>query len=178
MSTDIPQIEHDDMSAGCPKCTIKHLQAAMAYMPTGQRGSVTPRSSVTLARAFINFAEAAHGYTNHHDLALGLLAHAEEDLLIEGQLDVAAEVRALRREIVSHSLKPEAAARAVASTQRLDMVTGHLAEAYREAPKAYIKDPSLYLTVTNADELMSLIHEIETVFFTSEGEPYVSTPNS
>ena len=72
------EIVDELMTPGCPNCARKHLSAAVERVVDGLNVQDRRNADVLaiLARAYINFIEAAEGYLSHRDYAVGLLVAA------------------------------------------------------------------------------------------------------
>lgn len=136
------------VTPGCPRCAIKHLTAALAYLIDKASGNGFRRwaefrlsvdggtGSVAVAKAHANLIEVLEGYRTHLPFAVGCLQVAEEALTGEAPVDVIRDIRcgliangsrdsvvdAVRR--LSDLLSPYRYARTVA----------HVDEALRELP--------------------------------------------
>lgn len=149
---------------GCANCAVKHLSAALAYlvMSLRSRSWSNDSSSELLARACINLVEAAEGYTSHFPFAVGLMAMAEEALVIEGNAETALHVREQRTSLIAGGMRAvtDVVDELSAMVDGRDMARGHLEEAKRELPGWDWKPCSLQV-----DALVSTIGEIRREYF-------------
>lgn len=129
------EIVDELMTPGCPNCAIKHLSAALERVVDGINvpESDTSDAMTLMARAYVNFVEAAEGYASHFDYAVGLLQRAEELAVMRGLPEFAKLVREHRVRVMT-----EGASGKPLFDLYLDslgrLAAAHFREAVRELP--------------------------------------------
>lgn len=165
------EIVDELMTPGCPNCARKHLSAAVERVVDGL--DIQDRRNadvmVILARAYINFVEAAEGYLSHRDYAIGLLVAAEERLVRRGDTEYAKIIRAIRTGLMENPTDLEALY--IECVDRLALA--HIHEAFRELPElSYEFDRNGFGSCSQetVDKLVAMIHWIDERYFSNTPE--------
>jgi hypothetical protein len=132
------EIVDEILTPGCPNCALKHLSAALAWLPVADaRGTFCSDEEVLRARAYINFVEAIEGYESHWYYGVGLLVRAEElsamDHSIEPALGLMRERRCEAMLASTPDERREALKKLVPTPASL--IQAHVEEACRELPE-------------------------------------------
>lgn len=160
------EIVDELMTPGCPNCARKHLSAAVERVVDGLNVQDRRNADVLaiLARAYINFIEAAEGYLSHRDYAVGLLVAAEERLVRRGDTEYAKTIRAIRIGLMENPTDLEALY--IECVDRL--VLAHIHEAFRELPElSYEFDRNCFGSCSQetVDKLVAMIRWIDERYF-------------
>ena len=160
------EIVDELMTPGCPNCARKHLSAAVERVVDGLNVQDRRNADVLaiLARAYINFIEAAEGYLSHRDYAIGLLVAAEERLVRRGDTEYAKTIRAIRIGLMENPTDLEALY--IECVDRL--VLAHIHEAFRELPElSYEFDRNCFGSCSQetVDKLVAMIRWIDERYF-------------
>lgn len=179
------------VTPGCPNCVIKHLSCAIALLAENRmdtltyNGQAAQSAAILLERAVVNLVETAQGYGSHYAFAVGLLAQAERQAILESWLpDEVAEIRAARLDLVGRG--PEGAAAVMRrvldkalATDCVQQVIAHLIEARREAPDGVLDGTGATIVPAYRSDLATVtvaclaetIHRVRKEFFDfCEGE--------
>lgn len=168
------EIVDEILTPGCPNCALKHLSAALAWLPVAEsHGNFCSGEDILRARAYINFVEALEGYESHWHYGVGLLVRAEElgamHLTTESVLGAMRERRCEamlastpdeRREALKKLVPPPAS-----------LLKAHLEEAARELPcmaPLYVKLITDGLKLV--DVIISLIKWVKKEYFNNDFE--------
>ena len=167
------EVNDELVTPGCPRCAVKHLSAALAYMVGPYPGSQpVPTSCVWAAVARINLVEVMAGYRSHLWYAVGMLERSEEAARCEGSACAAArEARLMLEERGLDGV--EAALRALHAGMVLNAMTlaeAHCYEAARELPSLLV-----YPIIPTPKRLLGEIERIRKEFFDFEEAPVAST---
>lgn len=159
------------MTPGCPNCARKHLSAAVERVVDGFDVQDRRNSDVLviLARAYINFVEAAEGYLSHRDYAVGLLVAAEERLVRRGDAEYAKIIRGIRTDLMEDPTALEALF--FECVDRL--AVAHIHEAFRELPElSYGFDRNCFGSCSQetVDRLVAMIRWIDDRYFLNTPE--------
>lgn len=160
------EIVDELMTPGCPNCARKHLSAAVERVVDGLNVQDRRNADVLtiLARAYINFIEAAEGYLSHRDYAVGLLVAAEERLVRRGDTEYAKAIRAIRTGLMENPTDLEALY--IECVDRLALA--HIHEAFRELPElSYEFDRNCFGSCSQetVDKLVAMIRWIDERYF-------------
>lgn len=160
------EIVDELMTPGCPNCARKHLSAAVERVVDGLNVQDRRNADVLtiLARAYINFIEAAEGYLSHRDYAVGLLVAAEERLVRRGDTEYAKTIRAIRTGLMESPTDLEALY--LECVDRLALA--HIHEAFRELPElSYEFDRNCFGSCSQetVDKLVAMIRWIDERYF-------------
>lgn len=160
------EIVDELMTPGCPNCARKHLSAAVERVVDGLNVQDRRNADVLtiLARAYINFIEAAEGYLSHRDYAVGLLVAAEERLVRRGDTEYAKTIRAIRTGLMENPTDLEALY--IECVDRLALA--HIHEAFRELPElSYEFDRNCFGSCSQetVDKLVAMIRWIDERYF-------------
>lgn len=160
------EIVDELMTPGCPNCARKHLSAAVERVVDGLNVQDRRNADVLaiLARAYINFIEAAEGYLSHRDYAVGLLVAAEERLVRRGDTEYAKTIRAIRTDLMEDPTSLEALY--IECVDRLALA--HIHEAFRELPElSYEFDRNCFGSCSQetVDKLVAMIRWIDERYF-------------
>ena len=160
------EIVDELMTPGCPNCARKHLSAAVERVVDGLNVQDRRNADVLtiLARAYINFIEAAEGYLSHRDYAVGLLVAAEERLVRRGDTEYAKAIRAIRTGLMENPTDLEALY--LECVDRLALA--HIHEAFRELPElSYEFDRNCFGSCSQetVDRLVAMIRWIDERYF-------------
>ena len=160
------EIVDELMTPGCPNCARKHLSAAVERVVDGLNVQDRRNADVLaiLARAYINFIEAAEGYLSHRDYAVGLLVAAEERLIRRGDTEYAKAIRAIRTGLMENPTDLEALY--IECVDRLALA--HIHEAFRELPElSYEFDRNCFGSCSQetVDKLVAMIRWIDERYF-------------
>lgn len=160
------EIVDELMTPGCPNCARKHLSAAVERVVDGLNVQDRRNADVLtiLARAYINFIEAAEGYLSHRDYAVGLLVAAEERLVRRGDTEYAKTIRAIRTGLMENPTDLEALY--LECVDRLALA--HIHEAFRELPElSYEFDRNCFGSCSQetVDKLVAMIRWIDERYF-------------
>ena len=160
------EIVDELMTPGCPNCARKHLSAAVERVVDGLNVQDRRNADVLaiLARAYINFIEAAEGYLSHRDYAVGLLVAAEERLVRRGDIEYAKTIRAIRTDLMENPTALEALY--IECVDRLALA--HIHEAFRELPElSYEFDRNCFGSCSQetVDKLVAMIRWIDERYF-------------
>lgn len=160
------EIVDELMTPGCPNCARKHLSAAVERVVDGLNVQDRRNADVLiiLARAYINFIEAAEGYLSHRDYAVGLLVAAEERLVRRGDTEYAKAIRAIRTGLMENPTDLEALY--LECVDRLAIA--HIHEAFRELPElSYEFDRNCFGSCSQetVDKLVAMIRWIDERYF-------------
>lgn len=160
------EIVDELMTPGCPNCARKHLSAAVERVVDGLNVQDRRNADVLaiLARAYINFIEAAEGYLSHRDYAVGLLVAAEERLVRRGDTEYAKTIRAIRTDLMENPTDLEALY--IECVDRLALA--HIHEAFRELPElSYEFDRNCFGSCSQetVDKLVAMIRWIDERYF-------------
>lgn len=173
------------VTPGCPNCVVKHLSCAIALLAENRmdtltyNGGAAQSAAILLERAVVNLGETAQGYGSHYAFAVGLLAQAERQAILESWTpDEVAEIRAARLDLVERG--PEGAAAVMRrvldkalATDCVQQAIAHLIEARREAPDGVLDGTGAGIvpayrsdlaTVTVAC-LVETVHRVRKEFF-------------
>ena len=165
------EIVDELMTPGCPNCARKHLSAAVERVVDGLNVQDRRNADVLtiLARAYINFVEAAEGYLSHRDYAVGLLVAAEERLVRRGDVEYAKTIRAIRTDLMEDPTSLEALY--IECVDRLALA--HIHEAFRELPElSYEFDRNCFGSCSQetVDKLVAMIRWIDERYFSNTPE--------
>lgn len=168
------EIVDEILTPGCPNCAIKHLSAALAWLPVAEaRGTSCSEEEILRARAYINFVEALEGYESHWHYGVGLLVRAEElgamDITTEPVLGTMRERRCEAMLASTPDERREALKRMVPAPASL--LKAHLEEAVRELPcmaPHYVKLIADGLKLV--DIIISLIKWVKKEYFNNDFE--------
>ena len=165
------EIVDELMTPGCPNCARKHLSAAVERVVDGLNVQDRRNADVLtiLARAYINFIEAAEGYLSHRDYAVGLLVAAEERLVRRGDTEYAKTIRAIRTDLMENPTALEALY--LECVDRLALA--HIHEAFRELPElSYEFDRNCFGSCSQetVDKLVAMIRWIDERYFSNTPE--------
>ena len=165
------EIVDELMTPGCPNCARKHLSAAVERVVDGLNVQDRRNADVLaiLARAYINFIEAAEGYLSHRDYAVGLLVAAEERLVRRGDVEYAKTIRAIRTDLMEDPTSLEALY--IECVDRLALA--HIHEAFRELPElSYEFDRNCFGSCSQetVDKLVAMIRWIDERYFSNTPE--------
>lgn len=169
------EIVDEILTPGCPNCAIKHLSAALAWLPVVDSLDTTSCSNedILRARAYINFVEAIEGYESHWHYGVGLLVRAEElGAMSHSVGPVLGVMRERRCEAMIASTpdeRREALKRLVPAPEPL--LRAHIEEALRELPcmaPHYIKMITDGLKLV--DVIISLIKWVKKEYFNNDFE--------
>lgn len=165
------EIVDELMTPGCPNCARKHLSAAVERVVDGLNVQDRRNADVLtiLARAYINFIEAAEGYLSHRDYAVGLLVAAEERLVRRGDTEYAKTIRAIRTGLMENPTDLEALY--IECVDRLTLA--HIHEAFRELPElSYEFDRNGFGSCSQetVDKLVAMIRWIDERYFSNTPE--------
>ena len=165
------EIVDELMTPGCPNCARKHLSAAVERVVDGLNVQDRRNADVLtiLARAYINFIEAAEGYLSHRDYAVGLLVAAEERLGRRGDTEYAKTIRAIRTDLMENPTALEALY--LECVDRLALA--HIHEAFRELPElSYEFDRNCFGSCSQetVDKLVAMIRWIDERYFSNTPE--------
>ena len=165
------EIVDELMTPGCPNCARKHLSAAVERVVDGLNVQDRRNADVLtiLARAYINFVEAAEGYLSHRDYAVGLLVAAEERLVRRGDTEYAKTIRAIRTDLMEDPTSLEALY--IECVDRLALA--HIHEAFRELPElSYEFDRNCFGSCSQetVDKLVAMIRWIDERYFSNTPE--------
>ena len=160
------EIVDELMTPGCPNCARKHLSATVERVVDGLNVQDRRNADVLtiLARAYINFIEAAEGYLSHRDYAVGLLVAAEERLVRRGDTEYAKTIRAIRTGLMENPTDLEALY--IECVDRLALA--HIHEAFRELPElSYEFDRNCFGSCSQetVDKLVAMIRWIDERYF-------------
>lgn len=168
------EIVDEILTPGCPNCALKHLSAALAWLPVAEaHGTFCSGEEILRARAYINFVEALEGYESHWHYGVGLLVRAEElgamDITTESVLGTMRERRCEAMLASTPDERREALKRLVPTPASL--LKAHLEEAVRELPcmtPHYVKLLTDGLKLV--DVILSLIKWVKKEYFDNDFE--------
>lgn len=169
------EIVDEILTPGCPNCALKHLSAALAWLPVADAVGTTfcDDEEILRARAYVNFVEALEGYESHWYYGVGLLVRAEElsamNRITGPALGVMRERRCEAMLASTPDERREALKRLVPTPASL--LKAHLEEAVRELPcitPHYVKLLADGLKLV--DVIISLIKWVKKEYFNNDFE--------
>lgn len=169
------EIVDEILTPGCPNCALKHLSAALAWLPVADacEDTLCSTEEILRARAYINFVEAIEGYESHWYYGVGLLVRAEElgatSHCAEFTLGAMRERRCEAMLASTPDERREALKRLVPAPAPL--LKAHLEEAIRELPcmtPHYVKLLTDGLKLV--DVIISLIKWVKKEYFNNDFE--------